>query len=157
MGKAKKIKSFAEFKPTVQDYTITNPENADEFTIELRPLTPKELTELNAGIRRPKPKIKGFKGKDQWGQPIPDYDEEDPQYVKDLALANQEFVYAWLIACSAVEIPGTTQEEKVKFLQENIPNWVFIEIQRKLQEIQGYRQADVVYQKKKLAMTQQDT
>lgn len=153
----KKVKSVLEFTPKVETYTITNPENGEEFEVRIRPLTPGELADLNATIKRPKPKEIGFKGKDQWGQPIPVYDEENPEYVKALAKANQDFVYAWLISCWEVEIPGTTQEEKTEALRKNIPNWVFLELQKKLQEVQGYRQSDVAYAKKKLAQTQEDS
>jgi hypothetical protein len=152
----RKVKSILEFTPKVETYSITNPENGEEFEVRIRPLTPAELADLNATIKRPKPKEIGFKGKDQWGHPIPVFDEESPEYVRALAKANQDFVYAWLIASWEVEIPGETQEEKLESLRKNIPNWVFMELQKKLQEIQGYRASEVAYQKKKWGTTPND-
>ncbi len=151
------IKSVLELTPKVETYTITNPESGEEFEINLRPLTPAELTDLNSTIKRPKPKETGFRGKDEFGRPIPVFDDENPEYLKALGRTNQDFVYAWLIASWEVEIPGETVEEKMETLRKNIPNWFFMELQKKLQEVQGYRTSEVAYAKKKLAMTQADT
>jgi hypothetical protein len=147
----KKITSILDFKPRVEDYTITNPSTGEELTLSLKPLTPRQLSTINSQIKRPKPKEKGFKGKDEFGRPIPIFDEDDPQYILELSRANQDFVYAWLIASWDGEIPGETPQDKMETLRDNIPNWVFLELQRTLQEIQGYRESDVVIAKKKLA------
>jgi hypothetical protein len=156
----RKVKSILEFRPKPEPFTISNPENGEEFEIVLRPLTPRELTDLNALIRRPKPKEMGFEIdpktgaviKDALGKPIPRYNIEDPEYIAALSRANQDFVYAWLIASWEVEIPGETFEDKQKALQENIPNWVFLRLQEKLQEVQGYRESDIARKKKELAL-----
>jgi hypothetical protein len=146
---SKRIKSIAEFKPKVEEYTITNPENGDEFVIAMRPLTNKQISELGATLKRPKAKVSGFSGKDHFGNPIPIYDEEDPEYVRALSKYNREFAYVWFLACAEIEVPGETPEDKIAYLEDNVPNWVFNEIQRKLQEIQGFRTSDVAYAKKK--------
>lgn len=159
----RKVKSVLEFTPRKEEYSITNPENGDEFVIVLRPLTPREVADLSAKIVRPKPKEKGFQTmngsvvKDDFGRPIPIYDEDAPDYKTALSKANQDFVYAWLVESMDVEIPGETFDEKMETLRTNIPNWVFLELQKKLQEIQGYRKSEVVYQKKRLEQTQSDT
>jgi hypothetical protein len=154
----RKIKSVLELTPKVEDYVIQNPENGEEMIVRLRPLTPAELTELSALVKRPKPKIKGFKSvKDEFGKPIPEFDEEDPEYVKALAKSNQDFVYAWLLASWEAEMPGQTMDEKMESLRKNIPNWFFLALQAKLQEVQGYRTSEIAFQKKRLAKTQEDS
>jgi hypothetical protein len=156
-----KITNVLQLKPQFEDYTIFNPVNGEEFVFRLRPLKPAELSELRAAVHKPKPPQIGFVSnpqtgaamKDDYGQPIPKYDEENPEYVKALGKSNEDFVYAWLLACWEAEVPGETPAEKLQALRDNVPNWVFIELQTKLQEIQGYRTSDIAYQKKKLAQT----
>ena len=154
----KKITSVLEFAPKVEEYTITNPENGEDFVICLRTLTADEFLELSSQMKRPKPKVTGFHPyKDEFGRPVPIYDEESPEFLKEQAKANQDFVFSWLVACWDVEIPGETAEEKKETLRKNIPSWVFVTIQQKMQEIQGYRTADVVYAKKKSQIAASDT
>lgn len=159
----RKITSVMEFTPKAEEYTIMNPENGDEFALVLKPLTPTEVAELSSKIPRPKPKEVGFRTmngsvvKDEFGRPIPIFDEDAPEYKLALAKANHDFVFAWLIASWDAEIPGDTFEAKMDTLRANIPNWVFVKLQEKLQEIQGYRTSEVAYQKKRLAQTPSDT
>lgn len=151
---AKRIENVFDLTPKVEDYTITNTESGEEYVLALRPLTPSEVSQINASIKHPKPKTIGFSGKDELGRPIPVYDDESPEYLLAQAKANQDFVYSWLLASWAIEIPGETHEEKLEVLRKNIPNWVFVVIQEKLQEIQGYRMSDVAYAKKKSRTTE---
>lgn len=159
----RRIKSILEFTPKAEEYSIVNPESGEEFSLILRPLTPTEVAELNSKIKRPKPKEVGFRMmngqviKDEFGVPVPKYDEDAPDYKLALAKANEDFVYSWLVASLDAEIPGETFDEKLETLRKNIPNWVFLALQNKLQEIQGYRTSEVAYQKKRLAMTELDT
>lgn len=152
-----KIKSVLDFKPKVEAFIITNPENGEDFEIMLRPLTYTEISSISAKVKRPKPKEIGFKGKDELGRPIPIFDDDSPEFKMATAKANEEFVNLWLIAAWDVEIPGETVEEKMAVLRENIPNWVFLELQRKLNEIQGFRMSDVAYEKKKSKKAQLDS
>lgn len=148
----KRLSSFEDLKPKSELCTITNSATGEEWGVNLLELTNEETSEINSQIRYPTPPVKGFKGKNQvTGEPIPEFDEQDPKYRNELMAASRKHVFLWLLkSWDDVPIPGETIDEKMAALEKGIPNWAFLEFQNRLQELHGFRQSEVAFQKKKL-------
>lgn len=150
-----KITSLAQLAPRTSDYVITDSATGDEFTVTLRDLLPSDIAELDARRKRVKPKEIGFKGKDAYGVPIPILDDENPDYIKAVADANNAHVCEWLLLAWVVEYPADadTPEKKMDAIKRNVPFWAFNELARRMGEVTGLRMSDVAREKKRLRAT----
>lgn len=157
---SKKITRLDELAPKTQDYTITNSVDGEELVLTMRDLLPDELAAINARLRKPTPPVIGFEAhKDAQGRPIPKYDEDDPKYRELNAVYNNDYVRLWLLQSLEIEYPAdcTTEEEKLAALKKSIPQWAFRELRMRLEEINGLRDSDVAFEKKRSRMTPSDT
>jgi hypothetical protein len=148
-GKMRVI-SLTQLAPRTEDFVITDSATGNELTVTLRDLMPDQIAYLDARVKRPKPPISGFKS---GGVPI--FNEDDPTYIEQRELANNQFVYEWLAESLVLEYPAgvETHEQKVESLKATLPFWVFNELGKRLREINGLKMSDVALEKKRSKQT----
>lgn len=153
MSNGTRITSLAQLAPKVDDYDITNPVTGEVLTIRLRDLLPSEIAELRARRKMPKPPIDKRNPFKSGG--IPNYDDEDPEYIAALAKYNNEYVYEWLLLAWDVSYPddADTPDKKLEVLKKSLPYWAFVELNRRLNEMSGLRLSEVALAKKNLTKT----
>lgn len=153
-----KVTSLDQLAPRTSDYEIVNSSDGTVFVITLIDLLPDQIAKLDARMKRPKPPVTGFKGKDAYGTPIPVFNEDDPAYIEARENANADYVHLWLLESWQLDYPAgiETAEQKLEAIRKTLPYWALNELSLRLREINGLRMSDVAREKKRSRQTDSD-
>lgn len=153
-----KVTSFNDLVKKTLTLVLVQPVTGETFEVEMRELPQPQVQSFLYAEERPKPPVKEFEKNKLTGKIEPVFDFENLDYQKKLSAWNDRFLYRWVLASWVIEdIPGDTEEQRMKALDEMLPSWVINRFREKLEEISGLRDSDIAFEKKKSLMEEKVT
>ncbi len=121
--------TLIDLAPRTMLVPVKSPDGED-FEVAMKMISETELTEINATVPEPQPKVIDHIGRE--GKVTKEKLTEDPEYLAKVRETNNERTYRTLAAVLVMDIPGDTYAEKAAALRKNgVMVWAFKQLMDK--------------------------